>query len=534
MEEKTLNNEQLLAVQDAELCGPSLIIAGAGSGKTTVLSARVAYLQNYGKNVKGILVISFTRKAVAELKMRLLDDSGVTVTTFHSLFYRILKSNGYKSFSIITDDRTRTALVKRALAISNMEDKLTPDVVIEALAKGNFKGHIKTVVEAYFDLLKQQRLLDFDSLQYFCLELLESAPAVVRAIRSTYSHILIDEANDINHVQWLIIRKLWSKSANLCLVGDHRQAIYGFRGSYAKIFSDYIEHYNPRIYELTKCYRCSQGIVDLANSLMSKDTPMEAAKTGSYNKPAFYAAENAREEAKYICSEIKAAYIGGAKLNDMVILYRSAPVVSAVCEELLSQDIPYVKLGATSDKWSNNPYKPVLALLSYLYDISDDRHLTYCSQVLGIPADIATKAVANHKQNQDKPIVDILTSLPMLSKVTKNKLVQFYYAAAEAKEMPLRQAVLLIWDLLVRDYLKEDDDSMLEEILAETDKYQYFDDLKQHIIRMRQQYKAMAQLTANKNADYIRSYEHSFGQRVGVGYGIPGWSSRWSFTRYEP
>lgn len=498
-----LNDQQLAAVTDIAY-GPILITSGPGMGKTLTLVKRAEYVLTHAKAVKRILIISFTRRAVSEIRMRIRDDKNMEITTFHSLFYRILKANGYKSFTVITDTETRSNLIKRALIITKLENRLTQDAILTALAKGNFKGQIKTVTKVYFDLLKQQRLIDFDTLQYFFLELLEAAPAVVRAIRSTYSHVMIDEANDINTVQWQIICKLWDTSANICLVGDHRQAIYGFRGSYAKIFSDYIERYDPRVYELTKCYRCGQGILELANNLMSKYTPMTSAKDGPYNKPVFYSAEDAREEAKYICAEIKASYLGGTKLNDMVILYRSAPVIASICEELLNQNIPFVKLGAMTNKWLNNPFKPILALLRYLNDISNDNNLAYCGQILGIPSDIATKAVASHKKNPHNQMIEILTSLTMLPKATKDKLVRFYAASDEVKELTFRQSVLLTWDLLVKDYIRAENDAKLEEILNETDNYKSFDDLKEHIIQMRKQYKAMTKLTADKNADYIR------------------------------
>lgn len=498
-----LNDQQLAAVTDIA-SGPILITSGPGTGKTLTLIKRAEYILNHESSAKKILIISFTRRAVSEIRMRIGDDKNMEITTFHSFFFRILKANGYKSFSITTENGTRIALIKKALAITKLEDEFTSEVILEALAKGNYTGTVKTAIEVYFDILKQQRMLDFDCLQYFCLELLEAAPAVVRAIRSMYSNVMIDEANDINTVQWQIIRKLWDTSANICLVGDHRQAIYGFRGSYAKIFSDYIERYDPRVYELTKCYRCGQGILELANNLMSKYTPMTSAKDGPYNKPVFYSAKDARGEAKYICAEIKASYLGGTKLNDMVILYRSAPVIASICEELLNQNIPFVKLGAMTNKWLNNPFKPILALLRYLNDISNDNNLAYCGQILGIPSDIATKAVASHKKNPHNQMIEILTSLTMLPKATKDKLVRFYAASDEVKELTFRQSVLLTWDLLVKDYIRAENDAQLEEILNETDNYKSFDDLKEHIIQMRKQYKAMTELTADKNADYIR------------------------------
>ena len=495
-----LNKEQIAAVQDIK--GPAVVISGAGTGKSTVIAAKIAHLQETARP-HGILAISFTRKAVADLKLRLANDRGVTVCTFHSFFYRILRNNGYRSFTFLTDS-DRKAVVKNAIKKAGLTEKLTPEAVIESLAKGEFKGDTAKAVAVYMDILKELRLLDFDVLQHFCLELLDANTAVVKAVRSSYEYVLIDEGQDISKIQLSIIKKLWSKTANLTVVGDPRQSIYSFRGSYGTVMDDIISHYKPQIYNLTTNYRCDPSILNLANKVLPNGAQLTAAKKANGCKPVFCTAKTAKDEAKSVADTIKGMYANGTKLNDIAILYRSIPAVTAVCKQLLSSSIPFVKVGASCDVWVHNPYKQVLAALNYVQDMDNPKSLKYCAQLLSIPEDVVEEVEESKLQYPEMPLTDIIVSMPMLPQSTKDKVLSLKASAHNIQNAPLRDAVIAVWSLVVRDYLKADDDDLLEQIFAEIEDYQSIDELKTSIINTRKQYRTMEKLIASKTADFVR------------------------------
>ena len=194
-----LNKEQCAAVQ--QLKDVSVVTAGGGCGKTNLLIAKINYasLQDPGCS---ILAITFTKKAVAELQSRLVGNLNCMVNTFHSFFYRILRANGYKSFKFLENDGQKRAIMKKIIEAENLTDKLTVDMLEEALRKGNFADEdTKKAVEAYFDQLKSMRVLCFDSLQYFCKELLQNNPAVAIRTRSLFNYVMVDEAQDMSKIQ---------------------------------------------------------------------------------------------------------------------------------------------------------------------------------------------------------------------------------------------------------------------------------------------------------------------------------------------
>ena len=185
-----LNDEQLAAIKDLE--GVSMVSAGAGTGKTSLIVGKI----NYAAMVNpcaSILAITFTRKAVAELQSRIVGNANVMVSTFHAFFYRILRANGYKSFKFIENDNQKRSIMKDVLADIELEDKITPESLEEALRKGICgDDDMHKAVCAYLDYLKSKRVMCFDSLQYFCLETLNMQPAVAVRVRGLYDYVMVD------------------------------------------------------------------------------------------------------------------------------------------------------------------------------------------------------------------------------------------------------------------------------------------------------------------------------------------------------
>lgn len=491
----TLNREQLRAVK--WLSEPSVIRAGAGTGKTTVIAAKIMHIKQVHPE-SSILAISFTKKAVYELQSRISNADNVTASTFHSFFYRILRSFGYKSFKFIIESDKQT-LIKAAIHNTELTEKVTLSDVSEALAKGTFKtDDIQTAVMAYLDQLKEYRLLDFDSLQYFCFELLKQYPAVAVRIRSFFDFVLIDEAQDISDLQYQIIKQLFPASIkpNITFVGDSKQAIYSFRGAKADVLDEIQEYYSAEVFRLIKNYRCNQVILDVANAVLPSDEALIAIKKSASASVTFAKLSDEDKEAEFIVKEIQKLVNSGKKLSEIAILYRSSVAVTTVYEKLLEARVPFVKLGSEGFKWNKTPYKPLLALLALMHDKENTHYLKCALPVLGISSSILQDFTTDNMCSFGN-----IFQIPSISGSQREKLTDFM---AITTDTPLRHTIITIWNKYLKTYLKADTDEILDDILSATDKFQSFIDLKAHIMQLKHQAKVMQRLLSNPNADYLR------------------------------
>ena len=227
-----LNEQQQKAV--AQIDGANLVISGAGTGKSTVLAAKVEAIQQYyvDDEAPGILALSFTKRSTSDLESRIVNMRGVSVLNITQFFYRLLRANGYSSFKVITDEYARQALVSLSIAAAGMNKNATDIDVLAALEKScqTDDPAVKKVIAQYFDFMKQKRIMDFAAISIFMVELLRAVPAVAKKIRRQYPHVLIDEFQDLDPNQWLAIRLIWPKGSNITIFSDPRQSIYGFRG----------------------------------------------------------------------------------------------------------------------------------------------------------------------------------------------------------------------------------------------------------------------------------------------------------------
>ncbi len=491
----SLNREQMKAVK--YLTEPSVIRAGAGTGKTTVIAAKIMYIKQTQPE-SSILAISFTRKAVYELQGRISNADNVTVSTFHSFFYRILRSFGYKSFKFITE-ADKQKLIKEAIHKADIVEKVTVTDVTETLTKGIFKTNdIETTVNAYLDQLKEHRLLDFDSLQYFTLELLRLYPAVAVRIRSFFDFMLIDEAQDISDIQYQIIKLLFPASIrpNITFVGDSKQAIYGFRGAKSNVLDEIQDHYSAEIFRLVKNYRCNQCILDVANTVLQSDENLIAVKKSASASVTFTKLPNEDKEAEHIIREVQKLVNSGKKLSEIAVLYRSSVAVQAVYEHLLEARVPFVKLGCDGFKWNKTPYKPLLALLALLHNKENTHYLKCALPVLGINSIVLQDFSADNQLTFGN-----ILQIPSLSATQRGQLAEFMEISTD---IPLRQLIISVWNRYLKSYLKADTNEILDDILTNTDNFQTFIDLKAYIMQLKHQTKVMQQLLSNPNADYLR------------------------------
>ena len=500
-----LNEQQQKAVE--QINGASLIISGAGTGKSTVLAAKVEAIQQcYGEKVPGILALSFTKRSTSDLAARIVNTRGVSVMNITQFFYRILRANGYGAFKVITDEYARQTLVSLSIAAAKMNNKTDEMEVLTAMETGKTDNPaVKKVIAQYYDFMKQKRIMDFSAIPVWTAELLHAVPSVAKKIRRQYPFVLIDEFQDLNPDQWLAVRLIWPKGSNITAVGDYRQAIYGFRGSKKGVLDEFKMFYDAKVFELSLNYRSSPSILSIANTIHPQYSPLQAVKEDTGIAPVFTAAMNPEEEADTVVQQIKDRLKNGARLSDIVILYRSLPVIPCVIEALLKAKIPFVKIGADPNRWNHYPYKQYLELLSFVAD-PDIADWKQCCKYLGIDYEMLKQAQAIVKEEEGLRISDVLMHLPMLSEEAKVKLafITELAAAADLKTTPLRDLIICLWDGIARDYFNADNDNILADILNSTEKFSTLAELQEEIANIKKQYAAMTKLIKNKTSDYIR------------------------------
>ena len=501
-----LNTEQQKAVK--QIHGASLIISGAGTGKSTVLAAKIEAIQQYyEEDVPGILALSFTKRSTADLAARIVNMRGVSVMNITQFFYRVLRANGYGAFKIVTDEYARQALVLLSIATAKMNKKVDDAEVLEALEKSCQTDNpaVKKVISTYFNILKLQRVMDFAAIPIFLVELLRAVPCVAKKIRKQHQYCLIDEFQDVDPNLWMAVRLIWPKGSNITAIGDYRQSIYGFRGSKKGVLDEFRMFYDAEVFELSLNYRSIPSILSIANTVHPQYSPLTAVKETNSNTPVFTAAANPEEEAATVVKQIKDLLNNGARLSDIVILYRSLPVIPCVTEALLKARLPFVKIGANPEIWNHYPYKQYLELLTFVSnpDVADWKT---CCKYIGIDYEMLQQAQEILKEEEGLRISDVLMRLPMLPEEAKAKLAFITELAAgdNLRSMALRNLIISIWDNIARDYFNADNDNILADVLNSTEKFQTLAELQEEIAGIRKQYAAMAKLIKNKTTEYIK------------------------------
>lgn len=354
-----LNKQQIVAIQSVEGC--HIINSGAGTGKTSVLCARLQRIHSLYPSAT-VLMLAFTKAAALELKERVGNIRGVNISTIHSLSYHIIKSSGW-NFSVEPDADQQMAMISDL--IGNRSTVTVEDVV---KTMHNVKGISRPVLrvrQKFLRYLKENHLVTFDTLPIFALSLLKKHSGLRTYWQNRYDFIQIDEAQDLDTVQVALIRILSVKSKNLCLVGDSRQQIFGFRGAcnamedFSKIATNHSLCFN---------YRCNSAILALANSVMTRYPPLIALSNLPAIPPTFWTAKDAEDEAKKVVSEILNLVENGYSYKDIAILYRSSSVTTAIFQELLACNIPFSTKSPLIFKYNSKLWRDVINLLKFLDD----------------------------------------------------------------------------------------------------------------------------------------------------------------------
>ena len=349
----SLNHEQVAACEN--LIGRNLISSSAGTGKTSVLIARMRYIKaQYPSST--ILMISFTKKAVLELQQRIGYAEGVTICTFHSLAYRILRSSG-KDFSLQTNE---SGLLTPFVENTNT----TVEVVRHSLHGAKANEETIEIHRRYLEFLQENHLVTFDTMQLMALNLLKEDDNLKNLWQSKFEFILVDEYMDSDAVQVALTELLSEATGNLTVVGDKKQQIYSFRDAVPNVMTDFAK--TSSVFELNINYRSNPAILGLANRVMNTNRPLVAAINEEPIYPFYYTAQDSTDEAKTVTDEIMRLHKNGMPYKDMVVIYRSSRAATAIYQELLRRKIPVVSKSNLQTKYNQRPYSFVIKLFRYM------------------------------------------------------------------------------------------------------------------------------------------------------------------------
>ena len=409
----TLNPAQREAVEKTE--GPVLILAGAGSGKTRVLTTRIGHLiEDKGVQPANILAITFTNKAANEMRERVeetldSDASDMWISTFHSCCVRILRKDinriGYNRSFVIYDSADQVTLVKDCLKELNLSDKVfEPKVIISTISgakdklydpkqfkamhmNDNRMSKIADVYALYQDRLKRNSALDFDDLIFKTVELLKSDKEVLDYYRNRFKYIMVDEYQDTSKAQYELIKILAKEHQNICVVGDDDQSIYGWRGADIRNILEFEKDYdNVHVVKLEQNYRSTQIILDAANTVISNNIERKRKRLWSEKKEGelikIQVAQDEIEESDFVADMIaKISREQNRSYKDFAILYRANAQSRSVEDALNRGQIPYNIYGGTKF-YERKEIKDLIAYLRVIQNPQDDISI---KRIINIP-----------------------------------------------------------------------------------------------------------------------------------------------------
>ena len=397
-----LNDKQREAVTSTE--GPVLVLAGAGSGKTTVLVSRIAYiLETKNVSLYNILAITFTNKAANEMKTRIEKMIGdgakkMWVSTFHSACVKILRSSveclGFtKSFVIYDSDDSKT-LIKECMKELNLDDKVFPvRSIMSHISKAkdelfspeeymvrNMKDYrlskIAAVYSLYQQKLKKNNALDFDDIIFFTVKILKENPSVLEFYQNKFKYIMVDEYQDTSTAQYMLISLLSGGTRNICVVGDDDQSIYKFRGANIRNILDFEKEFkDAKVIKLEQNYRSSKNILNAANAVIKNNNERkEKALWTSKDEGEpikLYTGDDERDEAGFVANAIDDAVKNGAKYSDFAILYRTNAQSRVIEDTFIRNVIPYRILSGLRF-YDRKEVKDIIAYLRVILNPADD------------------------------------------------------------------------------------------------------------------------------------------------------------------
>ena len=503
-----LNPMQKKAVLHNE--GPLLILAGAGSGKTRVLTHRIAYLiEEYGVAPYQILALTFTNKAANEMRERVdrivsYGAESIWVSTFHSTCVRILRRFidhlGYDRSFTIYDSDDQKSLMKDICkhlnidtkkykektflnAISSAKNELqTPDQYAAEVAKEYNKKIFGSVYREYQRRLQQNNALDFDDLIMKTVELFQKEPEVLRQYQERFRYLLVDEYQDTNTAQFTLLSLLASRYQNLCVVGDDDQSIYKFRGANIRNILDYEKVYpDAKVIKLEQNYRSTQNILDAANAVIRNNRGRKEkalwTEKGAGSRVHFRQFDNAYEEAEYIADDIADKVKNdGIAYADCAVLYRTNAQSRLLEERMVVEGIPYHVVGGVNF-YARQEIRDILA---YLKTIDNGRDEVALRRIINVPkrsiGAASLEKVADYAQMKDITLFDALCEADQIKGLGRAETkIRGFVNLIEVLRSGLSSYTLpdLIKSLLERidyaEYLRDQDEESAEDRLGNVD-----------------------------------------------------------------
>lgn len=481
----TLNDRQCEAVKHTE--GPLLITAGAGSGKTKVLTCRIAHLLELGVAPYRILAITFTNKAAKEMKERVTNLVGaqadsIWLSTFHSFCAKLLRFevdgfHGYTRNFTIYDSSDQLVLVKDCLKKLNLDDKqFMPRSVLGTISSAKnvlmdakafaanasdfYEQKVADVYALYQEKLRENNAVDFDDLLFLAVRLLQEKEDVREKYQSRFQYILVDEYQDTNHAQYALTKILAARWRNICVVGDADQSIYAWRGADIRNIIDFTRDYpDAASIKLEQNYRSTKTILHAANAVIdnNESRPKKTLWTENPagNKIIHYQAQTEHDEADYIAGVIYNRHeISHEPYGDMAILFRTNAQSRVLEEKLMRYAIPYTMVGGTKF-YDRKEIKDVLAYLRLLYNPEDSLSLM---RIINVPkrniGATTMEHVAAYAEEQGISLFEALSSTDEIP-VTKRARTSLENFAA------------MIFDLL-NDIEGKDVLSLIETVIKQT------------------------------------------------------------------
>lgn len=482
----TLNKEQREAVVTTD--GPLLILAGAGSGKTRVLTYRIAYLIQNGTYPGSILAITFTNKAAQEMKERVgaligEEANKMWISTFHSTCVRILRQDieklGFNKNFVIYDTQDQEKVIKDCLGELNIDDKLYPpkkvlhtigslkDKLIDAdtYYRKNVsdyqKRRIAEAYELYQKKLKGNNALDFDDIIMNTIKLFRENPDVLNYYQRKFRYVLVDEYQDTNKAQYELVNMLAKAHGNLCVVGDDDQSIYGWRGADISNILEFEDDYpNVKIIKLEQNYRCTKKILEAANYVIANNEKRKEKRLWTENKTGedikLFRADSDREESSFIVKEIEKLIDEGYSYRDFAVLYRTNAMSRILEEGFVRSRVPYKVVGGL--KFYDR--KEVKDILAYLRVINNSLDGVSLERIINVPkrgiGDATIEKIKHYGQSRDMDLFGSMLEIEYVEGLTKravNSIDKFIS--------------LMKYFISLRDEMKVSD--LIKEILEKTE-----------------------------------------------------------------
>ncbi len=476
----SLNDRQKEAVSITE--GPLLVLAGAGSGKTKVLTTKVAYLV-LEKNIdpSNILAITFTNKAAKEMKERILNMVGaigykIQISTFHSFGLSILQKHYEKlglskNFTILDSDDSNVVIKNilkdmnyeenyRAIKsiISNNKNALIDSNEFERFVNNDYDEMILDIYKRYENRLKRNNSVDFDDLLMLPIILFRKYPSVLKEYQEQYRYILIDEYQDTNEAQYLLAKMISAKYKNICVVGDDSQSIYSWRGSNYKNILNFEKDYpDCKTVYLEQNYRSTKTIIEASNELIKNNVHRKDKNLWTDNeqgvKIEYHTALNEKDEAYYVIKEINNLVDEGVKLKDIAVLYRTNAQSQNFEKELVLSNIPYKVVGSVYF-YNRKEIKDLMAYLKLIYNKDDDVSL---SRIINVPKrKIGKTTLDNLREKANSLNVSLYDAIDAGKELEFKKLIE--ELRNQKDEMTLVSFIELVLDKtgLIKELENED------------------------------------------------------------------------------